>query len=79
MDLLQGWGGLFLKFVISLILFLTWLFFSVHAMQRIEDPRARAGWFCLLVFTFWIAPVFYYFLCYRQFKKEGKGGWIFRE
>jgi len=64
------------EYAIYIILFFVWLFFLVHAVQRIENPIMRfawVGWF--LLFNI-ICPVIYIATKYRQYLRLGQGGLI---
>ena len=53
-----------------------WLFFFLHAVQRIEEPSNRAVWAIgFVVFNLFCIPV-YIILKYKSFYKQGKGGLI---
>jgi len=53
-----------------------WLFFLVHAMQRLESPYDRAQWLLVfLAFTVLAVPL-YVMLRYRAFLRQGQGALI---
>jgi hypothetical protein len=52
-----------------------WTFFALHAMQHINDPIERGGWFLFFVCLFYIAPFLYFFTRWLSFRKKGKS-WV---
>jgi len=59
--------------VISTAVVVLWLFFLVHAVQRIDEPVKRATWVIAFIFLTLFAVPLYYFMLYRSFLREGKG------
>ena len=66
------------KFLFVLFGILLWLFFAVHAMQRLDDPIDRAAWLCFFVFFFYVAPLAYFLAKYRRLLHAGRGSLVLR-
>jgi hypothetical protein len=58
----------------TLLLVLVWLFFFVHAMQRIDDPFKRTEWLLVFLFFTIFAVIPYFFIEYRKAYTFGNGG-----
>lgn len=74
---MEFWGPFLSTVVLSMVVFGTWLFFFLHAMQRIDDPVNRMSWaLCFIGLNLFCLP-FYVVLKYIPFKRNGKG-WLIR-
>lgn len=63
-------------FIASVAVVLVWLFFFVHAIQRIENQTERACWALMFLLFNIICVPFYYTMRYRSLKLQGKGSLV---
>ena len=60
-------------FSFTLLLVIVWLFFFVHAMQRIDDPVKRTEWLLAFLFFTIFTVILYFFVEYRKAFNSGNG------
>jgi hypothetical protein len=57
---------------IYVILFTCWIFFFLHSMQIMADPRMRTKWFLVFFLFNVLAIIFYYLKVYRSLPKADR-------
>lgn len=69
--MVEIFGAIFLASTV--VIALVWLFFLVHAMQRLESPLDRTLWLLLFLLLTVLAIPLYIIFRYRDFLKQGQG------
>ena len=54
------------------VIFVSWIFFFLHAMQRIEDPKLRTKWFIAFFLFNILCVIAYYFKTYKNLEPANK-------